>query len=132
MLVRRLADAPVEERHTLRTHILMDAGELGSRHLTVTWVEVPSGGHQELHSHEDSEQAYVVVSGAGRITVTGETQEVATGDLVFIPPATDHGIENDGPDDLVYVSATSPPVSMEELYEGQLASEVAGYDADQD
>ena len=43
MLVRRLPDATVQEFHRLRTHILMDAGELGSRHMTVTWIDVPEG-----------------------------------------------------------------------------------------
>ena len=33
MLVRRLADAPVEEWHRLRSHVLMDAGELGARNI---------------------------------------------------------------------------------------------------
>jgi mannose-6-phosphate isomerase-like protein (cupin superfamily) len=132
MLVRRLAEAPVEERHRLRSHILMDAGELGSRNLVMTWVEVPPGANQSLHSHEDSEQAYVIVRGSGEMEVAGDREQVSAGDLVFIPPATDHGIKNDGSEDLVYVSATSPPVSMEELYQTQLATEVAGYDADAD
>ena len=98
----------------------------------MTWVEVPPGSNQSLHSHEDSEQAYVIVRGIGEMEVAGDREQVSEGDLVFIPPATDHGIRNDGPDDLVYVSATSPPVSMEELYRTQLAAEVAGYDADED
>ncbi len=61
MLVRRLSDAAVKEFHRLSSHILMDAGELGSRHMTVTWIEVPPGVSQELHSHEEAEQVYVVV-----------------------------------------------------------------------
>jgi mannose-6-phosphate isomerase-like protein (cupin superfamily) len=132
MLVKRFADAAVEERHRLRSHILMDAGELGSRNLVMTWVEVPPGAKQRLHSHEDSEQAYVVVRGSGKMEVAGDVEEVGEGDLVLIPPATDHGIENHGDVDLVYVSATSPPVSMQELYQEQLAAEVGAYDADDD
>ena len=38
---------------------------------------------------------------------------------------------NDGSETLVYVSAASPPVSMEELYGEQLAPDVAGYDDDE-
>ena len=49
---------------------------------------------------------------------------MGAGDLVFIPPATDHAIVNDGEETLVYVSAAAPPVSMEELYEVQLAADV--------
>ena len=47
MLVRRLGDAPTEEWHRLRNHILMDAGELGSRNMSVTWLEVPAGIDQD-------------------------------------------------------------------------------------
>ena len=43
VLVRRLSDAAVTEVHGLRPHILMDAGELGSRNLSVNWLEVPPG-----------------------------------------------------------------------------------------
>jgi len=107
----------------------MDAGDLGSRNLAITWVDVPPGAEQRAHSHEDSEQVYVIVRGRGRMVMAGDEEGVGEGDLVFIPPATDHGIINDGEEALVYVSATSPPVSMEELYQGQLAAG-AGYDDD--
>jgi mannose-6-phosphate isomerase-like protein (cupin superfamily) len=123
--VRHLSEAHVEERGRLRSHFLMDAGDLGSRNLSITWVDVPPGAEQRAHSHEDSEQVYVIVHGRGRMLVSGDEESVSEGDLVFIPPATDHGIVNDGDETLVYVSATSPPVSNEELYNEQLAPEVA-------
>ena len=117
MLVRRLADAPVQEWHKLRTHVLMDAGELGSRNMSVTWIDVPSGIDQELHSNEESEQVYIVVSGAGTMTVAGDTQEVAQGDLILVPPATDHSISNGaGGDDLCCVSVQSPPVTVADVF----------------
>jgi mannose-6-phosphate isomerase-like protein (cupin superfamily) len=109
----------------------MDAGDLGSRNLTVTWVDVPPGAEQRPHAHGDSEQVYVIVRGHGRMLVAGDIEEVSEGDLVFIPPAAEHGILNDGPETLVYVSAASPPVSMEELYSEELAPEMASYDDDQ-
>ena len=106
----------------------MDAGDLGSRNLTVTWVDVPPGAEQRAHSHEESEQVYVVVRGRGRMTVAGDVEEVGEGDLVFIPPATEHGIVNDGSEPLVYVSAASPAVSMDELYREQLTPQVGDYE----
>jgi len=116
VLVRRLAEAPVEEWHKLRTHVLMDAGELGSRNMSVTWIDVPPGMDQELHSHEESEQVYVISSGSGTMTVAGDTQAVSAGDLVMVPPATDHSIANDGDIDLCCVSVQSPPVTVSEVY----------------
>jgi mannose-6-phosphate isomerase-like protein (cupin superfamily) len=131
MLVRRLEEAAVEEWHRLRAHVLMDAGELGSRNLSVTWVTVPGGAKQTLHSSEEAEQAYVVVRGRGTMSVAGDTQEVGEGDLILVPPATEHSIGNEGEAELACVSIQSPPVAAAELYSDQLA-EVAGYDDEDD
>jgi len=117
----------VEEWHRLRTHVLMDAGELGSRNLSVTWLELPPGAEQTLHSREEAEQVYVIVRGAGTMSVAGDTQRVTEGDLILVPPATDHAIANDGDGELACISVQSPPVAASELYSDQLA-EVSGYD----
>ena len=129
MLVRRLAEAPTEEWHRLRNKILMDAGELGSRNMSVTWLEVPEGTDQSLHSHEEAEQVYIVTSGSGTMTVAGDTQEVERGDLVLVPPATDHSIANASSEDLCCVSVQSPPVTASEVFGGTVpAGAVSDYD----
>jgi mannose-6-phosphate isomerase-like protein (cupin superfamily) len=130
VLVRRLAEAPVEEWHRLRTNILMDAGELGSRNMSVTWIEVPPGVKQELHSHEEAEQVYVITVGSGSMTVAGDCQELSAGDLVLVPPATDHLIANEGSSDLCVLSVQSPPVSASELFGDTVASGVSEYEED--
>jgi|SRR5687767_12549935 mannose-6-phosphate isomerase-like protein (cupin superfamily) len=106
----------------------MDAGDLGSKNLSVTWVDVPPGAEQRTHLHEESEQVYVIVRGRGRMHVAGDEEDVSEGDLIFIPPGAQHGIVNDGEEPLVYVSTAAPPASMEELYEVQLAPDVPDYD----
>jgi len=121
----------VEEWHRLSTHVLMDAGELGSRNLSVTWISVPGGARQTLRSDARSEQAYVVVRGAGSMSVAGDTQQVGEGDLILVPPATEHSVSNEGEAELACLSIQSPPVAAAELYSDQLA-EVAGYDDDDD
>jgi mannose-6-phosphate isomerase-like protein (cupin superfamily) len=130
MLVRRLGEAAVHDWHGLRSHILMDAGELGSRNMSVTWIEVPPGVERTLHSHEEAEQAYVFVRGQGRMSVAGDTGAVGEGDLVLVPPATDHAIENDGDGPMACVSVQSPPVAVDELQGRQLATEAVGFDED--
>jgi mannose-6-phosphate isomerase-like protein (cupin superfamily) len=128
MLVRRQSEAAVHEWHRLRSHILMDAGELGSRHMSVAWIEVPPGAEEKLHSHEEAEQVYVVVAGTGSLSAAGDTEELSAGDLALIPPATDHQIANNGDAPFALVSVQSPAVAIEELYERQLAGRTAGYD----
>jgi len=108
----------------------MDAGQLGARNMSVAWLEIPAGAEQTLRSDEGAEQVYVVVRGAGTMSVAGDTQDVGQGDLILVPPATDHSIANNGDVELVCVSVQSPPVAAAELYSDQLA-EVAGYDDDE-
>jgi mannose-6-phosphate isomerase-like protein (cupin superfamily) len=109
----------------------MDAGEMGARNMSVTWLEVPAGAEQTLRSHEEAEQVYVVVRGAGTMSVAGDTQRVEEGDLILVSPATDHAIANDGEAEMACVSVQSPPVAVAELYGAQLA-EVAGYEDDEE
>ena len=130
MLVRRFSDAAALDVHRLRAHVLMDAGELGSRNLSVNWIEVPPCASEELRSHEEAEQAYVVVRGAGTMSATGDTQQLAEGDLVLIPPATDHSVANDGEATLALVSVQTPGVSADELFSLRLATQAAGYDGE--
>jgi len=131
MLVRRQSDAAVRDFRRLSSHILMDAGELGSRHMTVTWIEVPATTEQELHSHEEAEQVYVVVRGVAELSAAGDTDSREPGDLALIPPASDHVIANRGDDVLALLSVQSPAVSVEETIGRQSAATV-GYDEDSD
>ena len=110
----------------------MDAGELGSRNLSVTWLEVPPNASETLHSDEESEQVYVVAAGGGTMSATGDTQRLEVGDLVMIPPASDHSVANDGTETLVLVAVQSPGVSADELYSRRLATQAAGYDEYED
>jgi mannose-6-phosphate isomerase-like protein (cupin superfamily) len=128
MLVRRLSDAAVKDFHRLSSHILMDAGELGSRHMTVTWIDVPPGVSQELHSHEEAEQVYVVVRGTGTLSTTGDTEQLEQGDLALIPPASDHTLANQGEEPLAILSVQSPAVSVDETFGRQTAA--VGYEDD--
>ena len=131
MLVRRQSDAAVRDFRRLSSHILMDAGELGSRHMTVTWIEVPAATEQELHTHEEAEQVYVVVRGVAELSAAGDTESLEPGDLALIPPARDHVIANRGDDVLALLSVQSPAVSVEETIGRQSAATV-GYDEDSD
>ena len=61
----------------------------------------------------------------------GDEREVGVGDLVLIPPATDHSIANDGADTLALVSVQPPAVSADELYSRRPAAQASGYDDDE-
>lgn len=132
MLVRRLAEAPTEDLHGLTLRLLVDAGDLGARNLSATWIEVPSGVRESLRSHEGSEQLYVSIRGTGSISVAGDTEQLEQGDVVLVPPATDHEIANTGDETFGCVSIQSPPVEADELFHGELTSDVFGAEAYED
>src|SRR5947208_5673267 len=111
MFSRTLAASPRHERGEGQvSYLLLNEGQFGSKNLTMTWVEAAPNSQQPLHQHPESEQAYVIVRGRGQMIVGDEVFAVDAGTLVFIPPGTTHAIRNDGPETLVYVSATSPPL----------------------
>lgn len=114
--------------HQMSASILMDAGELGSRNLSATWLELPAGTAESLRSNEEAEQLYVVAFGNGTMTATGEDVELSVGDLVMIPPATDHRISAAEGSELGLVSVNSPGVSADELYGERVAAQAQGYD----
>ena len=132
VLVRRLSDAAVTEVHGLRPHILMDAGELGSSNLSVNWLEVPPGVSEELRSHEEAEQVYVVVGGTGTMSATGDTQRLERRRPRPDPAGNRPRVANDGREPLILVAVQSPAVSADELYSRRLATQAAGYDDDFD
>ena len=113
MLIQTLDQSPKNRRGAGQTsHLLLAPAQFGSRNLAITWVEGAPGSQQSLHAHPDSEQVYVIVAGRGRMIVDGEQQHVGTGTMVLIPPGAQHAIHNPGSEELVYVTATSPPFPM--------------------
>ena len=120
MFKKSLSESLKRIRPGLVSHILMQEGDTATNNLSIAWVEVEPGSRQQAHHHAP-EQAYIVVSGRGRIKVGDETAEVQEGDLLYIPPNVEHAVENDGTEKLVYVSVTVPAFDIGALYDtGQL------------
>ena len=115
MFIQKVEGSPLNERGGQLSYLLLDRGQFGSSRLSVTWVEGKPGSEQQIHAHEANEQVYVIVRGRGLMRVGDEQESVEAGDLVFIPPKTDHAIRNVGDEPLIYVSATSPPFDRDAL-----------------
>lgn len=110
MFIQSLSSAPVNRRGDGQvSYLTLAPGQHGSKGLAVTWVECAPGSQQPSHSHPDSEQVYVIVSGRGTMLVDDASREVGPGDTIFIPPGSRHAIRNDSGEQLVFASAASPP-----------------------
>lgn len=112
MLIRHVGQVPRNERGQGQvSHLLL--GHPGDDWpMSITVVEAAPGSQQPMHAHPASTQIYLVIGGMGRMIVGEEEAEVASGDLVCIPPGSQHAIRNTGSETLAYVSATAPPLPV--------------------
>src|SRR3954463_7693304 len=73
---------------------------LGSRDLGVShWRYAPNLRNPSAHSHREQEEAYVVVSGSGRVLLDGEVRDIKQWDVVRVAPEVVRAFES-GPDGL--------------------------------
>ncbi len=73
-----------------------NAGFGGTRRMTMIRQHYEPGGKHYPHEHAEGEQAYYLESGRARVRVGEDTFDVGAGDVVYIPPRTDHEFENIG------------------------------------
>jgi mannose-6-phosphate isomerase-like protein (cupin superfamily) len=89
---------------------------------------IPPGGRhvEELHIHPDAEELVIVTRGTGTANIGGESSSIAVGDVIYIPPDTEHEISNSG-DDLLGVFFLAAPVGegLTRLAEHQAAARVS-------
>lgn len=109
---RSLEQSPRNHRGGQVSYLLLGKGQFGSQNLTITWVEGAPGSQQSSHSHQANEQAYVMVRGRGLMMVGDESQEVGPGTVIFVPPNTNHSIQNIGEEPLLFIGVTSPPFDI--------------------
>jgi mannose-6-phosphate isomerase-like protein (cupin superfamily) len=67
------------------------------------------GGSALKHTHANSEQLYVVLSGSGEMTVGQESFHVQTGDTIYIPENVEHDTKVTGEEVFRCVVILAPP-----------------------
>ena len=60
----------------------------------VALVRVKPGREIPAHTHENEDQAYIVLEGRGILRLRGEEQELSEKMIVHIPPHTEHSVRN--------------------------------------
>jgi quercetin dioxygenase-like cupin family protein len=83
---------------------------LDSEHLGVTLMTYAAGCRPAIaHSHGEQEEAYVVISGSGRVKLDDEIIDLAQWDVLRVAPAVTRAFEA-GPDgmEIIAVGADRP------------------------
>jgi mannose-6-phosphate isomerase-like protein (cupin superfamily) len=82
---------------------LLDSRDLGVSH----WRYAPNLRNPTGHSHREQEEAYVVVSGSGRIRLGDEIRDIRQWDVVRVAPTVIRSFEA-GPDGLELLAVGGP------------------------
>jgi quercetin dioxygenase-like cupin family protein len=66
------------------------------------------GRRMRIHKHLNNDELIFIHKGVGTLTLDEETYDVKTGDVVFIPRGTWHGLDNTGKENLMFYFQYSP------------------------
>lgn len=81
----------------------LDSTDLGVSH----WRYAPNLRNPAGHSHREQEEAYVVVSGSGRIRLDDEIRDIRRWDVIRVAPGVIRSFEA-GPDGLELIAVGGP------------------------
>ena len=77
-------------------------------HTQLVIMTIPPDGEIGEEVHEDTDQILTFVSGMGEAVVSGQTKQVAQGDLVVVPAGVKHNFLNTGVNPLVLYTVYGP------------------------
>ncbi len=75
---------------------------------------LPPGKTVPPHYHEVLEEIYYILYGSGVMTVGDESQEVGSGDAIFIPKNHVHSLTNTGDEDMKLLLVCGPAFYFED------------------
>jgi mannose-6-phosphate isomerase-like protein (cupin superfamily) len=85
-----------------------------ANHCSMCVIRVPPGQKvRPAHSHPNGEEVIYIISGSGRVLVSGEVEPVAPGTCVLFPQGAVHMLHNTGGEDMKVVCFFAPPTSLE-------------------
>ena len=94
---------------------------LHAAHCSACVIRVPPGEKvRPAHSHPNGEEVIYILSGSGRVLVSGEVQSVMPGTTVLFPQGAVHMLHNTGADEMKVVCFFAPPTGLENyrMHEG--------------
>ena len=71
-------------------------------------VRLRPGESMHRHNTNDNEEMLVFLAGHALVTLGSEPVEMDAGQALYIPPHTEHGVENHGTADVRYVFVVAP------------------------
>lgn len=67
------------------------------------------GQSQKPHRHDDADKVYFALEGRGTVTIGDRTHRLEPGRVAVCPAGEDHGVANDGDEELVLLVMMTKP-----------------------
>jgi quercetin dioxygenase-like cupin family protein len=107
-------DAAELELPGRRFRWLVAPGAIDANHCSACVIRVPPGEKvRPAHSHPHGEEAIYIISGEGRVLVSGEIAPVRAGATVLFPQGAVHMLHNTGAEEMKVVCFFAPPTSLD-------------------
>jgi mannose-6-phosphate isomerase-like protein (cupin superfamily) len=100
---KRIADAASFSEEKMQKNVLFD-----SEHLFYDLYCLLPGQAQKVHAHDGSDKVYYVLRGTGRFTVGEEEADLGIGHAVIARAEEQHGVRNEGGEELVLLVTMAP------------------------
>src|SRR5688572_33357063 len=115
MTIRRFDRSALEyEAHRVRFKEIYPWDAIERTPFGASLAVVEPGGTTMLHGHAAAE-TFVICRGSGRIVVDGESSAVGPGDVIYLPPHSEHRLANDSErEELLFVSMFWSPRAARE------------------
>ena len=85
------------------THLLTSQ-ELADKCAMFAKVTIPPGASIGVHFHKGNTETYHILQGKALYNNNGEEMEISEGATTFCPDGEQHGIENIGNEDLIFMA----------------------------
>lgn len=101
--------------YTRTTRVLFDSADDPDLPFGAALYRLKPGQRGPAHSHENEIEIYVILGGRGTITFDGQTRELSSQSLVWVPPRMVHETVSTGPGDLMILGIFVPPIDFSEI-----------------
>ena len=99
--------SPLPHKRELKV-LLSPALQEVSADLSIGMVNLPPGASGDPHTHKESQEAWFVISGKGKLRVGDEVASLEPDMVVVAPAGVEHQISNDSDDNLKALFLFSP------------------------
>jgi mannose-6-phosphate isomerase-like protein (cupin superfamily) len=108
LIVREAEGTHILTRRKVPITIKISKVKNGIDGISFCTEDMTPGRTMRVHKHLNNDELIFIHKGQGALTLDGQLVEVKTGDVVFVPRDTWHGLDNTGNENLLMVFQYSP------------------------